>query len=100
MKRLYSVENGKMGGRPKVNTYVTTFVIPEINTVVLTENQYKILIERYGKPLLEKALIILEDWLNTSRLAVKYKGKNNYALFRADGWVINEAAKNRAIQQI
>lgn len=91
MKRLYSVQNGKKGGRPGVDKYISTFVIPGFNTVILTEHQYNSLIERYGILLFNKALKILEDWLLTSRAGQQYRGKNNYAHFRADGWVINEA---------
>lgn len=91
MKRQYSIENGKKGGRPGVNSYVSTFIIPEFNTVILTEQQYNNLTERYGVTLFNKALEILEDWLSTSPIGSKYKGKNNYAHFRADGWIINTA---------
>ena len=92
MKNLYknSAYNGKKGGRPKTNS-ITAISIPGITTVILTENQYDTLIEKYGFLLLEKALKILDEWLNSSPYAIKYKGKNNYAHFRSDGWVINEA---------
>ena len=86
-----SSKNGKKGGRPKGVKYITTFVIPNINLVILTETQYNTLIERYGVNLLKKALKILDEWLETSPAGNKYKGHNNYAHFRVDGWVINEA---------
>lgn len=86
-----SAKNGKKGGRPSLNDGITAVTISGINTVILTENQYYTLIKRFGKPIFEKALHILEEWLNTSYLGNKYKGKNNYAHFRSDGWVINEA---------
>ena len=92
MKNLYknSANNGKKGGRPKTTT-ITAISIPGITTVILTESQYYTLIKRYGILLLETALKILDEWLNSSPYAIKYKGKNNYAHFRSDGWVINEA---------
>ena len=90
-KYLSCVKNGKKGGRPDVNQYISTFIIPEINTVILTEHQYYTLVERYGFTLFHKALKILDNWLQSSPLGEKYKGKNNYAHFRNDGWVINEA---------
>lgn len=92
MKDLYknSAKNGKKGGRPK-NGALSAITIPGITTVILTENQYALLIKKYGIILLEIALKILDDWLNSSPYAIKYKGKNNYSHFRSDGWVINEA---------
>lgn len=69
---------------------ITTFIIPKLNTVILTETQYNKLLEKYGKSLLQKALEILDNWL-LSQSGEKYKGKNNYAHLRSDGWVINEA---------
>lgn len=93
MKDLYknSIKNGRKGGRPKVNAYIAAVTIPGINTVILTEYQYDTLIKRYGDLVLSKALEILDNWLNSSPYASKYKGKNNYAHFRSDGWVINTA---------
>ena len=88
MKRIYSKRNGKKGGRPAMDKFST--LIPELNTVILTENQYNKLLEKYGKTLLLKALEILDNWL-LSQSGNKYKGKNNYAHLRSDGWVINEA---------
>ena len=99
MKKSVSIINGKKGGRPDGSKYVTTFVVPGINLVILTEHQYNILAERYGLPLLKKALSILDEWLQKSPVGSRYKGKNNYAHFRSDGWVINEA-KQMFIQQI
>ena len=91
MKRFYRIRNGKKGGRPESDKYITTFVIPDFDTIILTEKQYNNLLERYGNALLKKALIILNNWLKTKPAGVKYKGKNNYALFRSDGWLINTA---------
>lgn len=91
MKKFYRIKNGKKGGRPDGDKYITTFVIPEFNAVILTESQYNNLLNRYGIQLFTKALEILNNWLSTKPLGVKYKGKNNYALFRADGWLINTA---------
>ena len=86
-----SIHNGKKGGRPKNNSYLTGIHIPGINAVILTEHQYNTLSERFGIPIFEQALKILDEWLTTDYSASKYKGKNNYSLFRSDGWVINEA---------
>ncbi len=91
MNRITSAENGKKGGRPYASKYVSCFIIPGINTVVLTKRQYDTLKEKFGKELLQKALLILDNWLCTSPVGIKHKGKNNYAYFRTDGWVINEA---------
>mgnify|MGYP001032529478 CR=1 FL=1 len=85
-----SVENGKLGGRPKYGVDLKV-QIPDIEFVILTPNQYGSLVEKYGYELFQKALLILENWLKTSPQSEKYRGKNNYAHFRADGWVINLA---------
>ena len=90
-KATYNVINGRKGGRPGSDTYITAFSIPGISTVILTEHQYNTLLERYGFVLFEKALKILDEWLKSGKFAEKHKGRNNYALFRADGWVINMA---------
>ena len=84
-------KNGKKGGRPKGNTYKSVFTLPEADTVILTETQYKKLVKRYGKELIQYALRILEEWLNNSPKGYKHRGHNNYAHFRSDGWIINEA---------
>ena len=91
MKKSSFRKNGEKGGRPKSSTYSTKFIVKDSNTVILTENQYNNLINRYGIELIRIALSILDDWLENSPLGFKYKGKNNYAHFRADGWLINEA---------
>ena len=74
MSGYSSIENGKKGGRPKYDGS---------------------LIEKYGYELLRKALLILEEWLKSSPEGEKYRGKNNYAHFRSDGWVINSAKITR-----
>lgn len=89
-RALASIENGKKGGRPKYDSKIRAS-IPDIEFVILTPHQYGSLIEKYGYELLTKALKILEIWLKTSPEAEKYRGKNNYAHFRSDGWVINSA---------
>ena len=98
MKKSSYKKNGEKGGRPKSSTYSSGFVITGFDNVILTENQYYLLIERFGKDIINTALKILETWLSTSPLGYKYKGRNNYALFRSDGWLINEA--RLSIQQI
>ena len=84
-------KNGKKGGRPKGCSYSANFVLQDFNTIILTEDQYNTLIKRYGEKLTKKAISIFDNWLKNSPLGYKYKGKNNYAHFRSDGWVINEA---------
>ena len=90
MSGYSSVENGKKGGRPKYDNSLR-IEIPEIEFVILTPTQYGSLVEKYGYELLRKALKIFELWLKSSPEAEKYRGKNNYAHFRSDGWVINSA---------
>ena len=90
-KNLFHKENGEKGGRPKQdsNIYIK---IPGIALVILTPIQYDKLICKYGERIVHKALMILDNWLcSGSPDAEKYIGKNNYAHFRSDGWVINEA---------
>jgi len=94
MSNNSSRKNGKKGGRPSSYNYVSTFIIPNSNWVILTEYQYNKLIERYGISLIQAALKILDEWLNCSQTGNKYKGKNNYAHFRSDGWLINEAMQS------
>ena len=90
-RRHTSKINGLKGGRPKSNTD-TKIDLPEINFVILTLPQYNSLLEKYGFDLLLKGLKILDNWLGSgSPTANKYIGKNNYAHFRSDGWVINTA---------
>ena len=85
--------NGKKGGRPKQNSEIR-IEIPDIDLVILTPTQYGSLLEKYGYELLRKALIILDEWLKSgSKYAERYRGKNNYAHFRSDGWVVNEAKR-------
>lgn len=98
MRKKHFRLNGEKGGRPKGNTYISSFIIPEFNTVILTQAQYDTLLNRYGTALLNTALSIFQQWLLTSPNSSRYKGKNNYAHFRSDGWVINEAKS--ATQQI
>lgn len=90
-KRLSCINNGKKGGRPKQDSKIR-IELPDIELVILTPNQYSSLLEKYGYELLRKAIIILENWLKSGgKPAEKYVGKNNYAHFRTDGWVINSA---------
>ncbi len=93
MSRYISVKNGKKGGRPKSDNSLKV-EIPEFRLIILTPNQYGTLLEKYGYELLYRALSILENWLKSSPDANKYRGKNNYAHFRSDGWVLN-AAKSK-----
>ena len=85
--------NGKKGGRPKQDSRIR-IELPDISLVILTPTQYGSLLEKYGYDLLRKALLILDEWLlRGGKFAKKYVGKNNYAHFRSDGWVINEAKR-------
>lgn len=90
MSRYISVKNGKKGGRPRFDNDLKV-ELPDFEFIILTPNQYGTLMERYGYELLYKALSIFESWLKTSPDADKYRGKNNYAHFRSDGWVLNAA---------
>lgn len=92
-KKWFYKNNGIKGGRPKQDSKIY-IQIPEITIVNLTKPQYNTLVEKYGHGLLLSALKILDNWLMSgSPLALKYVGKNNYAHFRSDGWVINEARR-------
>ena len=86
--------NGQKGGRPKQDSSIR-IELPEIDLVILTPNQYGSLLERYDNELLRKSLLILDSWLKSgSKISCKYVGKNNYAHFRSDGWVINTAKQS------
>ena len=88
-----SQKNGKKGGRPKQDSKIY-IKIPEIQFVILTPKQYNLLIEKYGYELSTKALHILDNWLKTGgKASEKYIGKNNYAHFRSDGWLLNTARR-------
>lgn len=91
-KKIYCTYNGQKGGRPKQdsNSYIT---LPDVNLVMLTDEQYNTLLEKYGVKILNTALKIFDNWLLRGGIAFKYIGKNNYAHFRSDGWVINEAKR-------
>ena len=89
-RTIASIENGKKGGRPKYDSKIRV-IIPNIDFVILKPSQYGSLLEKYGDELLYKALKRLENWLISSPQGEKYRGKNNYAHFRSDGWVINTA---------
>lgn len=92
-RKLTCRKNGQKGGRPKQDSNIR-IELPDINLVILTPNQYSSLLEKYGYELLRKALFILEEWLSRgSKDSRRYVGKNNYAHFRSDGWVVNEAKR-------
>lgn len=85
--------NGQKGGRPKQDSSIR-IELPDIDLVILTPTQYGSLLEKYGYDLLRKALLILDDWLKRGTKSSKqYVGRNNYAHFRSDGWVVNEAKR-------
>ena len=99
-KELFFRNDGELviiaawGGTQKYDSEVK-ISLPDIDFVILTPTQYGSLIEKYGYELLRKALLILEEWLKSSPEGEKYRGKNNYAHFRSDGWVINSAKITR-----
>ena len=93
-RKLIAKYNGKKGGRPKVVSDIR-IELPSIELVNLTQEQYLILLEKYGYELLSKSIEILENWLKFGgKSAEKYIGKNNYAHFRKDGWVVNLAKES------
>ena len=92
-RKIICKTNGRKGGRPKQDSRIR-IELPDIDLVILTPTQYGSLLEKYGYVLLRKALLILDDWLKCgSKSAKQYVGKNNYAHFRSDGWVVNEARR-------
>jgi len=92
-RKISSQLNGQKGGRPKQDSSIH-IELPEIELVILTPNQYSSLLEKYGYELLTKALHILDTWLKLGgKSSEKYVGKNNYAHFRSDGWVLNTAKR-------
>ena len=93
-KKAFYKNNGQKGGRPKQDSKIH-MELPNACLVILTPAQYGCLLEKYGYELLQKALSILDMWLRRGgRQSAKYVGRNNYAHFRSDGWVINEAKKS------
>lgn len=91
LKRKIFRNNGLKGGRPKQDSKIR-IELPGIDLVILTPTQYNSLIEKYGYELIRKALQILDSWLKSgSKISGQYVGKNNYAHFRSDGWVVNTA---------
>jgi len=92
-RKLICKLNGQKGGRPKQDSRIR-IELPDIDLVILTPTQYGSLLEKYGYKILRKALLILDKWLSSGgKNSKKYVGRNNYAHFRSDGWVINEAKR-------
>ena len=92
-RKLMSKLNGQKGGRPKQDSTIR-IELPDIELVILTPTQYGSLLEKYGYNLLRRALFILDEWLlRGGKASQKYVGKNHYAHFRSDGWVVNEAKR-------
>lgn len=86
-------KNGCMGGRPKDDDSPRK-ELPDIKLTNLTEAQYTKLCDKYGEQLTNKAIQVFEDWLSLKgKTAKQYIGKNHYAHFKADHWVIKEAEK-------
>jgi len=89
--KITSKKNGKFGGRPRVSS-LEKIELSNAENVILTQIQYDKLLDKYGTELFEKALLVLDKWLTEgSDKAKKYIGKNHYAHFRSDGWLINNA---------
>ena len=90
-RKLISKYNGRKGGRPLQDSKIR-IELPGIELVILTPDQYGHLVNKYGIQLLSKALTLLDNQLKKSgRFSDRYAGKNNYAHFRSDGWLLNEA---------
>lgn len=85
-------ESGKKknSGRKKVKPQESTEIknAPNVN---LTQKQYENLIKKYGQVFTRNAIGILNTWFaGKTRTVKKFLGKNNYAHFRSDGWLIAE----------
>lgn len=92
-RSLIAKRNGQKGGRPKQDSTIH-IELEDCSLVILTPTQYGSLLEKYGYSLLRKAILILDNWLiNGGKASEKYIGKNNYAHFRSDGWLLNEAKR-------
>ncbi len=80
-------------GRKKVGTK-DSIKIKGAELVNITASQYSTLEQRYGHIFIDKAIIILNEWLKTmSKTSKKYLNKNNYGHFRSDSWIIMETKK-------
>ena len=91
-KNFYKL-NGQKGGRPKQDSNIH-ITLPDVNLVELTSEQYFNLLDKYGNELLQTAIKIFDEWLTRGGASAnKYIGKNHYAHFRIDGWLINEARR-------
>ena len=85
--------NGCKGGRPKDDDSPRKD-FGEYETVILTETQWTKILAKYGENLALKMVKVLDDWLSIGgHNAKQYIGKNNYAHFRKDYWVYQEAKK-------
>ena len=92
-KKFFHKSNGQKGGRPRQDSSIH-ITLPDVKFVELTSEQYFTLLDKYGADLLVIALKILDDWLWHGRnTSCKYTGKNHYAYFRSDGWLVNEAIR-------
>lgn len=86
-------KNGCKGGRPKDDDSPRKD-FGEYETVILTETQWTKILAKYGENLALKMVKVLDDWLSIGgHNAKQYIGKNNYAHFRKDYWVYQEAKK-------
>lgn len=71
-------------------------IIEGVSFVNLTEEQYDKLIDKYGEIFAKKAINVLDGWLSKgSKTAKQYIGKNHYAHFRSDSWVIQKTREEQ-----
>ena len=81
-------------GRP-IGDNMNIYYIKGINLVILTETEYNTLIKKYGTKIINKALMILDDWLKKSPIGKKYQvGKA--ITNRIGSTLIKEGAKKGA----
>lgn len=68
--------------------------LADAKNVNLTEEDYNKFCDKLGEDVVNKAIDILDGWLerNTPN-AKKYTGKNHKGFFRIDCWVVTEAKK-------
>lgn len=105
---LFTIENGFLSSNTikkriamrsrtnKTNQNEPRKPINGIEYVNLTEEQYNKLTDKYGEKLALKAINVLDYWLSKgSKSAKQYIGKNHYAHFRNDSWVMQKAREEQ-----
>lgn len=94
-------KNGCKGGRPQNSSDNSPVMkIDYAEDVILTENQFAKLSEKYDKLLLKYAIKQVQEWLEDGKSGnPNYKkarealGHNHYSYFKIDGWAITKAKK-------